>query len=68
MLFRSEYLLQRLEDAGKLDNTLLVLTPDHIPYFDTAVLEELAGKKLGGAGLDYLKEDDVDFDHLMDLQ
>lgn len=28
-----EYLLQRLEQAGKLENTLIVLTGDHNPYY-----------------------------------
>ena len=27
------YLLERLEDAGKLDNTVIVLTGDHYPYY-----------------------------------
>lgn len=27
------YLMQRLEEAGKLDNTLIVLTGDHYPYY-----------------------------------
>lgn len=56
------YLLQRLEEAGKLDKTLIVLSPDHIPYSNVAVLEELAGKKFGGAKLEYLSEADLDFD------
>ena len=30
-----QYLLQRLEDAGKLDNTLIVLVGDHYPYYLT---------------------------------
>ena len=28
-----EYLLQRLEDAGRLDSTVIVLTGDHYPYY-----------------------------------
>lgn len=28
-----EYLLDRLEEAGKLDNTVIVLTGDHYPYY-----------------------------------
>ena len=28
-----EYLLARLEEAGKLDNTVIVLTGDHYPYY-----------------------------------
>ncbi len=39
-----EYLLQRLEQAGIADKTLVVLAPDHIPYFNVANMEELAGK------------------------
>lgn len=39
-----ELLIQKLEQAGILDKTLIVLAPDHIPYFDIASLEELAGK------------------------
>lgn len=39
-----EYLLQRLEQAGIADKTLIVMAPDHIPYFDIATIEELAGK------------------------
>ena len=38
------YLEQRLEQAGKLDNTLIVLTNDHYPYGLTAEeYDELAG-------------------------
>lgn len=39
-----EYLLQRLEDAGIADKTLVVLAADHIPYFNVSTIEELAGK------------------------
>ena len=28
-----QYLLERLEEAGKLDNTVIVLTGDHYPYY-----------------------------------
>ena len=35
-----EYLIQRLEEAGIADNTLIVLAPDHIPYFNVAAIEE----------------------------
>ncbi len=38
-----EYLLNRLEQAGIADKTLVVLAPDHIPYFDVATIGELAG-------------------------
>ena len=37
-------LLKRLEAAGKLDNTLIVLSPDHVPYSDIEILEELTGQ------------------------
>lgn len=56
------YLNEQLEKAGKADNTLIILTPDHIPYFDVPVLEELSGKDFGGDNLKNLKESDVDFD------
>lgn len=56
-------LLQKLEEAGKLDNTLIVATGDHIPYADVEVLEELAGKPFGSSDdLEYLKESAIDFD------
>ena len=42
-----EVLLKSLEDAGKLDDTLIIAAPDHIPYSDTDVLDELAGKSFG---------------------
>lgn len=43
-----EYLLGRLEDAGKLDNTLICLTTDHYPYSleEFKGLDELAGHKV----------------------
>ncbi len=41
------YLLQRLEEAGKLDNTMIVIIGDHYPYYlaDNHV-NSLAGKTL----------------------
>ncbi len=39
-----EYIVDRLEQAGIADKTLIVLSPDHIPYFDVATISELAGK------------------------
>ena len=44
-----EYLLQRLEEAGKLNNTLIVLLGDHYPYYLTdraakSILGELPDK------------------------
>lgn len=49
-----ESLLKQLEESGKADKTLIVITPDHYPYgmeSDSSegqykYLEELAGKKL----------------------
>ena len=56
-------LLQKLEAAGKLDNTLIVAAPDHIPYFDVATLEELTGQTFGSSkDLEYLKEGNINFD------
>lgn len=42
-----EYLLQRLEEAGKLDNTVIVIIGDHYPYYmqDSSV-NSLAGHEL----------------------
>ena len=58
-----ETLLTKLEEAGKLDNTLIVAAPDHIPYFDVATLEELAGETFGSSDdLEYLREENVNFD------
>ena len=40
-----EYLLQRLEEAGKLDKTLIVLVGDHYPYYLTdAAAKSILGK------------------------
>lgn len=42
-----KYLLSRLETAGKLNNTLIVITGDHYPYYLTLnSLNSLAGKKI----------------------
>ena len=42
-----EYLLAQLEEAGKLENTVICLSADHYPYGMTeAEYEELAGKSL----------------------
>lgn len=44
-----EYLMERLEEAGKLDKTVFIVTPDHYPYglSDTAY-DALAGKDVSG--------------------
>lgn len=54
-------LVESLETAGIADKTLIVLTPDHVPYADLDVLEELAGKSFGST-LEMLDESDIDFD------
>ena len=43
-----EYLVERLEKAGKLDNTVICLTTDHYPYSldEFNGLDELAGHKV----------------------
>lgn len=47
------YLLDELDKAGKLDNTVIVLTGDHYPYY----LSEEAYKSLNGSPLDNSFED-----------
>lgn len=43
------YLLEQLEQAGKLDNTVICLSADHYPYgMSQEQYEELAGKDLTG--------------------
>ena len=42
-----EYMLEQLEEAGALDNTLIVLTNDHYPYpLGLDYLAELAGRDM----------------------
>lgn len=42
-----EYLLQRLEEAGKLDNTVIVIAGDHYPYnLSQDAANELVGHEL----------------------
>lgn len=44
------YLIEQLEAAGKLENTVICLSADHYPYaMEVANLEELAGKPLAGS-------------------
>lgn len=56
------YLINALKKAGKLDNTVICMCGDHIPYSDVDILEELSGKKFGGDQLENLNEKNVDFD------
>ena len=58
-----EYLIQRLDEAGKLDKTLIIATGDHIPYNDVDVLEDLTGKTFGTSeALEKIDESNIDFD------
>lgn len=58
-----ELLLQKLEEAGKLDKTLIIATGDHIPYSNARVLEELSGRTFGSSkDLEALNESAIDFD------
>ena len=44
-----EYLIEQLDAAGKLENTVICLSADHYPYaMDINNMEELAGKPLEG--------------------
>lgn len=44
-----EYLIEQLEAAGKLENTVICLSADHYPYaMEMSTLEELAGRPLAG--------------------
>ena len=55
-------LVNALEEAGIADRTLIVMAPDHIPYSDIDVIEELAGRSFGKDSLESLNEKSVDFD------
>lgn len=56
-------LIQRLEEAGKLENTVIVASPDHVPYFDIDVLEELAGERFGSSdAMSMIDESDINFE------
>lgn len=56
-------LVNKLEEAGIADKTLLVMAPDHIPYFDLPVLEELTGQTFGKSeDTQYLNEENINFD------
>ena len=58
-----EELLAKLEQAGKLDKTLIVASADHVPYFNVDTLEELSGEAFGSsADLEMLKEGSINID------
>lgn len=42
-----EYLVNRLEEAGKLDKTMIVIMGDHYPYYlNDSALQSIAGEKV----------------------
>lgn len=48
--FAMEYLLSSLEEAGKLENTVIVMYSDHYPYaLEKASIDELAGHEVDSA-------------------
>ena len=55
-------LVEYLEDAGIADKTVIAMAPDHIPYSDLDVLEELAGKSFNADSLENLDEETIDTD------
>ena len=56
-------MMDRLQAAGKLDKTVIVFVPDHIPYFDIDTLEELTGRKFGDTkDFQSINERNIDFD------
>jgi lipoteichoic acid synthase len=58
-----QILLDKLEEAGKLENTLIVAAPDHIPYTDVDTIEELMGRELGtSAAAQAINEQALDLD------
>lgn len=58
-----ETLLAKLEAAGKLENTLIVASADHVPYFNVDTLEELSGETFGSSeDLEMLKEGSINVD------
>lgn len=55
-----EELILKLDQAGKLDNTLIVASADHVPYFNVDTLEELSGQTFGKSeDLENLKEGSI---------
>lgn len=55
-------LVEYLEEAGIADRTVIAMAPDHIPYSDLDVLEELAGHSFHAESLENLDERSVDVD------
>ncbi len=58
-----EHIVDNLKNAGKLDKTLIVVVPDHIPYGSVEIIEELSGKEFGSSeALSAINESAIDFD------
>lgn len=56
-------LVVKLEEAGIADHTLIIMSPDHIPYFDVEVLEELTGEEFGSSeDTEYIIESRLNFE------
>ncbi len=51
-----------LEEAGIADHTLIAMAPDHVPYSDLDILEELAGRDFGSDSVETLDEENVSLD------
>ena len=63
-----EYLLQQLEAAGKLENTVICMSADHYPYgMTTEQYEELAGKALS-QGMDLYRNNLVLWNSQMEAE
>ncbi len=58
-----EELIAMLEEAGKLDKTVFVVSGDHVPYTGVEILEELADRKFGSSeAVRAINESDIDFE------
>jgi len=56
-------LIDSVEAAGKLDKTIFVVVPDHIPYFDVDTLEEISGMTFGkNEDFQAINETNINFD------
>ena len=55
-------LIEKLEEAGIADRTLLVMAPDHIPLFGSGYPGRAGRQVFGTDTLEMLDEQNVDFD------
>ena len=60
-----ESLIQKLEESGLADRTLLVMSADHIPYDDEEMCDEIAAYQMKKAGQEV--EDGFELDRAFDL-